>query len=90
VCTLLLARRLYPQAPNHRLGTLATLHRLPVSGRAHRALADAEITAHLLMQMQADAQARFATQLAGAAATHGVLHKLQRAPRDRLAAALQG
>ncbi len=88
VCTLLLARRLYPQAPNHRLGTLAELHRLPVSGRAHRALADAETTAHLLVQMQADAQQRFAPELAGAAASHLVLQRLQRAQRDKLAQAL--
>jgi DNA polymerase-3 subunit epsilon len=39
-CTVLLSRRLYPQAPNHRLGTLAALHQLPSAGRAHRALAD--------------------------------------------------
>ena len=41
-CTMLLSRRLYPQAPNHRLGTLAALHALPSAGRAHRALVDAE------------------------------------------------
>ena len=35
-CTLLLARRLYPQAPNNRLGTLAAEHRLPNLGRAHQ------------------------------------------------------
>ncbi len=47
-CTVLLSRRLYPHADNHRLGTLAKLHALPSAGRAHRALADAEVTAHLL------------------------------------------
>jgi DNA polymerase III subunit epsilon len=88
VCTLLLARRLYPHAPNHRLGTLATLHQLPPAGRAHRALADAETTAHLLVQLQADTQQRFAAELAGAPASHGVLQKLQRAPRERLGRAL--
>ena len=36
-CTLLLSRRLYPQADNHRLGTLAKLHALPSAERAHRA-----------------------------------------------------
>jgi len=35
-CTLLLSRRLYPDAPNHKLGTLAQWFDLPVSGRAHR------------------------------------------------------
>src|SRR5688500_12366800 len=42
-CTLLLSRRLYPEAPNYRLGSLASYHALPSSGRAHRAMADAEV-----------------------------------------------
>ena len=48
-------------------GTLADFHHLPRSGRAHRALADAEVTAHLLLQMQLDVQARYATALGGTA-----------------------
>jgi DNA polymerase III subunit epsilon len=83
-CTLLLARRLYPQADNHRLGTLAALHHLPQSGRAHRALADAEVTAHLLVHMQHDTQQRFAHELAGASLTHATLCDLQRTPRSKL------
>lgn len=51
-CTVLLARRLLPQAPNHRLGTLAQHLALPDTGRAHRALADALTTAHLLCHLQ--------------------------------------
>ncbi|MEK8052827.1 3'-5' exonuclease [Ideonella sp. DXS22W] len=51
-CTVRLSRRLFPQAPNHRLGTLAAWHRLPDAGRAHRALADATVTAHLLLRLQ--------------------------------------
>ncbi len=84
-CTLLLARRLYPQAPNHRLGTLAALHRLPDQGRAHRALADALTTAQLLLQMQHDVQDRFAAELAGAPVDHALLGRLQRMPRGQLA-----
>ena len=57
-CTLLLSRRLYPDAPNHKLGTLAQWFDLPSSGRAHRALADAEVAAHLLARMQRDLQVR--------------------------------
>ena len=83
-CTLLLSRRLYPHAENHRLGTLARLHALPSTGRAHRALADAEVTAHLLMRMQRDVEARFGERLAGARATHALLAAMQRAPRHRL------
>ena len=83
-CTLLLSRRLYPQASNHRLGTLAALHQLPDSGRAHRALADAQTTAHLLLRLQHDVGQRFASQLAGAQVTHALLGQLQRTPRHQL------
>jgi DNA polymerase-3 subunit epsilon len=86
VCTLLLARRLYPEAPNHRLGTLAEWHDLPRSGRAHRALADAEVTAHLLMRIQRDIERRFAGELATRAVDHTLLQALQRSPRACLAA----
>jgi DNA polymerase-3 subunit epsilon len=53
-CTMLVARRLYPQAPSHKLGVLIDYHRLPKAGRAHRAMADAEMAASLLGQIQDD------------------------------------
>ena len=56
---MLLARRIYPDAPNHQLGTLARVLRLPDSGRAHRALADAETTAHLLVRLRQELMNRF-------------------------------
>jgi DNA polymerase-3 subunit epsilon len=77
-CTVLLSRRLYPQAANHRLGTLAALHHLPSAGRAHRALADAEVTAHLLLQIQCDVSDRFAGELCHREVDHGLLMALQR------------
>ncbi len=55
-CTVKLARRLYPEAPNHRLGTLAAFHGLQPQGRAHRALADALTTALLWQRLQADSE----------------------------------
>jgi DNA polymerase-3 subunit epsilon len=76
-CTVLLSRRLYPQAPNHKLGTLAALHHLPSSGRAHRALADAEMAAHLLAQMQHDLKTRFGCHTPD----HALLMGLQRISR---------
>ncbi len=54
LCTLLIARRLYPWAQNHKLGTLAAMHNIRVDGRHHRALADASMTAHLFIQMKKD------------------------------------
>lgn len=83
-CTLLLSRRLYPYAPNHRLGTLAALHRLPDQGRAHRALADALTTAQLLLRLQHDLGERFAAVLAGRPVDHALLCELQHVPRTQL------
>lgn len=40
------------EAANHKLETLATFLKLPVAGNFHRALADAEVTAHLFVRMQ--------------------------------------
>lgn len=53
-CSLLVARRLYQNAPNHRLKTLIEMNEIKVSGDFHRALADAEMTAHLWMKMHQD------------------------------------
>ena len=83
-CTLLLSRRLNDDAPNHRLGTLAQLFDLPRSGRAHRALADAEVTAHLLLRMQRDVERRFAELLPAGGVTHALWRALQRAPKTAL------
>lgn len=54
-CSLLVARRLYPEAPNHKLETLIRYKGLP-TGRFHRALADSEMTARLWLQMVSDLQ----------------------------------
>ena len=83
-CTLLLSRRLYPHADNHRLGTLAKLHALPSAGRAHRALADAETTANLLLRMQRDVQERYADALCARAVSHALLAAMQRATKGAL------
>ena len=84
-CTLLLSRRLYPHAPNHKLGTLAALHHLPAAGRAHRALADAEVAASLLLQMQHDLQTRHGC----AQPDHAVLMGLQRTSRHLVSSFLK-
>jgi DNA polymerase-3 subunit epsilon len=58
-CSMLAARRVYPDAPNHKLGTLVTFNRLPTSGTFHRALADAEMTAQLWLGMLRDIRERY-------------------------------
>ena len=72
LCTVLIARRLYPAAPDHKLATLVDFHNLPVDGLHHRALADARMTAHLLLRMQRDLEGLYAE------ADATFLHKYQR------------
>jgi DNA polymerase-3 subunit epsilon len=52
VCSLLLSRRVFPLAPSHKLGALVDYAGLPVAGRYHRALADAQMTASLLLRIE--------------------------------------
>lgn len=65
LCTVLISRRLYQWAPNHKLATLVDLHDIPVDGRHHRALADASMTAHLFLRMQRDLAALYAGEVVG-------------------------
>lgn len=57
VCSMLLSRRLYPEAPNHKLETLVRYKNLKTSGTYHRALADAEMTGYLWLEMVSDLKA---------------------------------
>ncbi|MFZ2308143.1 MAG: 3'-5' exonuclease [Rhodoferax sp.] len=84
-CTVLLSRRLYPEASSHSLGALAALHQLPSAGRAHRALADAEVAAALLKRIQADLCQRFDLP----EAQHPLLMKVQASPRHAIAGAIK-
>jgi DNA polymerase III subunit epsilon len=83
-CTMLLARRLYPSLTSHRLGALASALRLPDTGRAHRAMADAETAAHLWCRIVDEARRRFGAT----AAAHAALAAAQRAAPGRVAEVL--
>jgi DNA polymerase-3 subunit epsilon len=50
-CSMLAARRIFPEAPNHKLGTLVRYCGIYHEGIFHRALADAEMTGHLWIAM---------------------------------------
>lgn len=52
LCSKLLARRVYLDFNSYSLAHLADKLELPSAGRAHRALADAQVTAHLLIDIQ--------------------------------------
>ena len=83
-CTVMLSRRLYPQAPSHKLGTLVDYHGLPRTGQAHRALADAEMAAALLGRMQHDLR----TQWRVAEPDYALLQAVQRCTKATVAALL--
>ena len=51
VCSMLVARRIYQEAPNHKLGTLVKYVDIPTDGVFHRALYDSQMTANLWLAM---------------------------------------
>jgi DNA polymerase III subunit epsilon len=84
-CTMLLSRRLYPQAGSYRLQSLAAFHALMPAGRAHRATADAEVAAALLSRIQQDIRHEYRVD----AAPHELLVKLQRTQRKAVPKAIK-
>ncbi|KMV28898.1 DNA polymerase III subunit alpha [Photobacterium swingsii] len=61
-CSMLIARRLYQSAPNHKLGSLVEYKNIETDGVFHRALADSEMTAKLWIQMLEDLHLDFKIQ----------------------------
>lgn len=76
-CTLLVARRIFPDAPNYQMGTLVQFAGLPVPIQHHRALADAEMAAALMWRMEQELERRFGL----ATLSHSQLRQIQEAPR---------
>lgn len=79
-CSMLLARRIYPAAPNHKLGSLVSHLGLPSAVRHHRALADAEMTAHLWVKMLTDLKQQYCLD----AVPHEFLRVLQKTPKAQI------
>lgn len=84
-CSLLLARRLMPAAPNHKLGTLTTFARLPHTGQAHRAMADAEMAANLMAHLAQELRGKYGVR----ELSHDLLCKLQKVPAAKVTEHLQ-
>ena len=84
-CSLLLARRLMPAAPNHKLGTLTTFARLPHTGQAHRAMADAEMAANLMAHLADELRSKHGVR----ELSHDLLCKLQKVPAAKVSEHLQ-
>lgn len=53
-CSMLMSRRIYQNAPNHKLGTLVKYAKIHSDGDFHRALYDSEMTTKLWLAMLDD------------------------------------
>ena len=85
-CSMLAARRLYQQAPNHQLGTLVDYMDIPVEGAFHRALFDSEMTAKLWLAMLDTIMGQY--QLPEI--PFKLMQKLCRTPKQAVSGLLQG
>lgn len=79
-CSLLLARRLMPAAPNHKLGTLTAFADLPHTGQAHRAMADAEMAANLTAYLAEQLRQQHGVKVLD----HDLLCTLQKVPAAKI------
>jgi len=80
-CSMLTSRRIYQDAPNHKLETLVHFKKLKTEGVHHRALADAEMTAHLWMCMIKDIKSSYGVQYV----PFDLMQKLSKVPKKRVA-----
>jgi DNA polymerase-3 subunit epsilon len=84
-CSMLAARRIYQDAPNHKLGTLVGYANIPSEGVFHRALYDSEMTAKLWLHMLDDIESR--CQMA--AVPFRLMQKLAKTPKHDVGRFLQ-
>lgn len=80
VCSMLVARRVIPQAPSFKLGALIDFAGLPAAAQAHRALADAEMATHLTLYLQRELMQRFGLS----SVSHALLGRIQKTPKSQL------
>ncbi len=85
-CSMLVARRLYQNAPNHQLATLIKHTNIPVEGVFHRALFDSEMTAKLWLTMLE----KISGQYHKASMPFSLLQKLAKTPKKGVEKLLQG
>ncbi len=83
-CSMRIARRIYPQAPNHKLATLVDYRGLARKGAFHRALADAEMTAQLWLGMLSEVAQRAGRSLV----PFGLMQRLEETPKRAVDALL--
>ncbi len=79
-CSLLVSRRLYQLAPNHKLGTLINYKGIASNGNYHRALYDAQMTAKLWLTMVDDIQ----QQTGADEVSFSLIQKLAKTPKAKV------
>lgn len=80
-CSLLVSRRLYQTAPNHKLGTLINYKNIDSNGHFHRALYDAEMTAKLWLAILDDIQRQTSIDVV----PFSLIQKLAKTPKANVA-----
>jgi DNA polymerase-3 subunit epsilon len=84
-CSLLLSRRLFPSAPDHKLGTLIKYKNIETNGQYHRALFDSEMTTQLWLTLLDEISA----QTGSSEVLFSLVKKLAKTPKAGVAKLLQ-
>lgn len=84
-CTMKLAKRVYPLAPNYKLQSLLEYADIDFSGQFHRALADSVATAYLWLQMHSDLCAKYRIP----SLKHRQLKSLSATPINKMASKIE-
>jgi DNA polymerase-3 subunit epsilon len=84
-CSMLAARRVYPNSPNHQLATLVRHCGIYTDGTFHRALADAEMTGQLWISMIEKIKDRFGIH----PVPFDLMHRLSRISKAKAPAYLE-
>jgi DNA polymerase-3 subunit epsilon len=79
-CSMLISRRIYQDAPNYKLETLVRYKNLKTDGIHHRALADAEMTAHLWLRIIQDIKANYCRN----DVPFGLMQRLGKTPKKKV------
>jgi len=85
ICSMLVARRIYQDAPNHQLGTLIKHAKIPADGVFHRALYDSQMTAKLWQAMLESIESRYGID----DISFALLKKIARTPKKALQGMLE-
>ena len=85
-CSMLVARRIYEEPSNHQLKTLVEYKEIEIAGDFHRALADAEMTAHLWVKMKEDLELKYGLS----EATFDFMYRFGRAKKGGLEQFVRG